>query len=148
MGASRLRKGRHSVSGQIYSITFSTKDRRPILNFLSVSPMAAVFTGGDFLRGSELLAWVFMPDHVHLLVQLGNQESLSDFVRRFKIETARSINRHYQSQGVVWSRGFYDRAVRNEDDLTAIARYIVLNPVRAGLVESVRQYCLWDAVWV
>jgi REP element-mobilizing transposase RayT len=48
----------------------------------------------------------------------------------------------------IWQRGFYDRSIRKEDDLIDIARYIVANPVRAGLVTSIRDYPLWDSIWL
>jgi REP element-mobilizing transposase RayT len=47
-----------------------------------------------------------------------------------------------------WQEGFHDHALRREEDLRDIARYIVLNPVRAGLVRNIREYPLWDAVWL
>ncbi len=40
----------------------------------------------------------------------------------------------------VWQRSFFDHALRDEESLEAVARYIVSNPVRAGLVEDWRDY--------
>lgn len=51
-------------------------------------------------------------------------------------------------QGRLWQPGFHDHAVRREESLEAIARYIVANPLRAGLVKKVGDYPLWDAIWV
>jgi len=48
----------------------------------------------------------------------------------------------------VWQRGFHDHAVRREEDLQALARYVVANPVRAGLVQRTGLYPHWDAIWV
>ncbi|NUT74814.1 hypothetical protein HNO86_07130 [Pseudomonas sp. C1C7] len=42
----------------------------------------------------------------------------------------------------------YDRAVRREKDVKHLARYVVANPIRAGLVERVHDYPLWDACWL
>ena len=47
-----------------------------------------------------------------------------------------------------WQDGFHDHALRKEDDLIDVARYIVANPVRAGLVRKVGDYSLWDAKWL
>ncbi len=63
----------------------------------------------------------------------------------------RSARRLGQVGGVaapVWQRGFHDHAVRREETLRDIARYIVANPLRRGLVHTVGDYSLWDAVWV
>ncbi|MGH8412134.1 MAG: REP-associated tyrosine transposase, partial [Pseudomonas sp.] len=38
--------------------------------------------------------------------------------------------------------------IRRDEDLPAVARYIVANPLRAGLVEKIGDYPLWDAVWL
>jgi putative transposase len=38
--------------------------------------------------------------------------------------------------------------VRKEDDLVGLARYLVANPLRAGLVQRIGEYPHWDAVWL
>ncbi len=48
----------------------------------------------------------------------------------------------------LWQKGFHDRALRREEDLVTVARYVVANPLRAGLVEKLGDYPLWDAIWV
>lgn len=89
-----------------------------------------------------------MPDHLHLLIQLGDGAGLSAAVRRIKAVTARVANCVDQRSGPVWMPGFHDRAVRAEDDLAAVARYVVRNPVRAGLSNTSGAYPYWDAVWI
>ncbi|MFP3408382.1 transposase, partial [Pseudomonas sp. SIMBA_065] len=48
----------------------------------------------------------------------------------------------------IWQPGYQDHALRREERLVHVARYIVANPLRAGLVKSVRDYPHWDAVWL
>jgi REP element-mobilizing transposase RayT len=48
----------------------------------------------------------------------------------------------------VWQPGYHDHAVRQDEDLRAMARYVVANPVRAGLVKDIGDYPHWDAVWL
>jgi REP element-mobilizing transposase RayT len=93
------------------------------------------------------LAWVVMPDHFHWLVELRNS-ALEDLALRVKSHTARNVNKALGRSGKFWQRGFHDRAIRYEEDLQSVARYIVANPVRAGLVRRVQDYPLWDALWV
>jgi putative transposase len=45
-------------------------------------------------------------------------------------------------------KAFYDHAVRKDEDVQGIARYIVANPLRAGLVKHIGYYPLWDAIWL
>jgi REP element-mobilizing transposase RayT len=94
------------------------------------------------------MAWVLMPDHLHWLIQLGDRHSLSEVIRMFKGRSSLAINTVLERAGAIWQRGFYDHALRREEDVEDIARYIVANPVRAGLVRSVREYSLWDAKWL
>ena len=89
-----------------------------------------------------------MPDHWHGLVELGATDTMSTLIGRIKGTTARATNAYRQSRGPVWADGFHDHALRAEDDLLAVGRYIVLNPVRAGLVRSPGEYPFWDAVWL
>ena len=58
------------------------------------------------------------------------------------------LNRYRGNHGRVWQDGFHDHALRREEDLRAAARYVVANPLRAGLVETIGQWPLWDAVWL
>jgi len=89
-----------------------------------------------------------MPDHWHGLIELGESESLSDLLRVFKANVSRRLRVHWPELGPVWGKSFHDRALRHEEDAIALARYIVLNPVRAGLVGKVGDYPFWNAVWL
>ncbi len=89
-----------------------------------------------------------MPDHWHGLVQLGMQGDLSGAMHRAKGRSARCWGREAGTSGGLWQPGFHDRAVRRQQDVRRAARYIVANPLRAGLVTDVLQYPFWDAVWM
>jgi REP element-mobilizing transposase RayT len=91
-------------------------------------------------------AWVIMPDHFHWLIEL-KDSTLSTLMRRAKSRSAHSINRMLGRQGKVWQMGYHDRALRAEKDIKSVARYIVANPLRAGLVGRVGDYPLWDVGW-
>ncbi len=95
-----------------------------------------------------MLAWVLMPDHVHWLLQLGTENALDGVVRRLKAASARAANRAVGRSGALWAPAYFERALRAEDDVAGVARYIVANPLRAGLVRSVRDYPFWDAAWL
>ena len=148
-GKANLRRGRSSENGQIYLITFCTVDRA---NIFSNREFARTFVlslhSRSLLRQSKLLCWVLMPDHWHGLIELGPLDALSTLTGRIKGATAHAVNSVRGTRGVVWSDGFHDRALRTEEDLLDVARYIVLNPVRAGLVQRAGEYSWWDAIWL
>ncbi len=87
-------------------------------------------------------AFVLMPDHLHWLFTLGEGADLSGVVRGVKAVSAHRIGM------ALWQKGFHDHAVRSEESLVEIARYLIQNPLRAGLVSRVGLYPHWDAVWL
>lgn len=144
-----LRKGRYSEPGRVYLVTTVTDMRRPLFADFSLGRLlVGEIRGADRAELCETLAFVVMPDHLHWLVRL-RSEALSPLVLRVKSRSAIAINRHRREPGIrVWQKGFHDHAVRCDEDLRALARYVIANPTRAGLVRSVRHYPLWDALWL
>jgi len=143
-----LRKGRFSEPGHTYLLTAVVHNRLPIfadwrIGRLLVSELRAAEK--DDLAQS--LAWVIMPDHWHSLITL-QTGTISNFMQRIKGRSAIAINRALGNQGKLWQKGFHDRAIREEEDLQVIARYIVANPLRASLVKKIGDYPLWDAIWL
>mgnify|MGYP001616252228 CR=1 FL=1 len=95
------------------------------------------------------LAFVIMPDHFHWLIALSERIDLTGLMHSVKGHTAREIKRVMGGDGkAVWQAGYYDHALRREEDVKTFARYMIMNPLRAGLVEDIWSYPLWDAIWV
>ncbi|MCP2229553.1 REP element-mobilizing transposase RayT [Pseudomonas silensiensis] len=134
--AHRLRTGRYSEPGQIYLLTAVVLNRQPLFHDFKSGRLVV-----DALKTAEQegfatsLAWVVMPDHFHWLIELQNIQ-LPSLMARTKSRIAVTLNRSAGRQGPVWQHGYHDRAIRKEEDLQAVARYIVANPLRAGLVEG------------
>ena len=148
-GARQLRKGRYSEKYRIYHITTRTSDRRPVFSSFRNGRILVRALQRQQLDGHlESLAFVVMPDHLHWLLQLTDKRTLSSCVNFAKSLSAREIRMTRGFEGAVWQRGFHDRAIRREDDLVHVARYIVANPLRAGIVDSIRDYPVWDAKWL
>lgn len=148
-GHRALRRGRSSQQGQAYLLTTATLSRRPLFSdWQLASIVSATLHETRLWRDARLLCWVLMPDHLHALVSLGN-EPLPALLRRVKAVTSKTANAVLPSpHRQVWAPAYHDRALREEEDLVSMARYIVLNPVRAGLVKRAGDYPFWDAVWV
>ncbi len=70
-----------------------------------------------------------MPDHVHLLITLGERLSLGKTLSRLKAKTSASLGAH----NLTWERGFFDHRVRPDEDRASIFHYIYMNPYRANL---------------
>ncbi len=144
-----LRKGRFSAPQNIYFVTTVTHQRKPY--FENFACGRVVISEMRRLHEQKLLnsfAWVLMPDHLHWLFQLGEGISLSSTMKLFKGSSARGVNKFLGQSGAVWQKAFYDHALRHEEDLRAVSRYMIENPLRAGLVKDIHQYSLWDSIWL
>lgn len=81
----------------------------------------------------QLLAWVIMANHVHVLLR--PHAPLSKILMNVKSSSARQANTLLHRTGEhFWQDESYDHWVRNDRERDSIKRYIHLNPVRAGLV--------------
>ena len=137
-----LRNGRFSEAGRAYLVTTVIRDRRPLLSdFHRAATVARAISHLDTF-GHHTLCYVVMPDHVHWLVQLGDRHTLSRLVAMMKSLSARQIGMP------VWQAGFHDHAVRDGVDIREMARYVIANPLRAGLVTRVGDYPFWNATWL
>ncbi|KAA1188976.1 transposase [Pseudohalioglobus sediminis] len=143
----RLRRGRVSRPGQIYLITTATYGRQPIFSDL-VLGRCVVHSLRDAHGAARTLAFVVMPDHLHWLMQLQAGPDLSAVIRHVKSRSSHAVQQRLGTQTPVWQRGFHDHALRREEHILNCARYVIANPLRAGLVERVGDYPLWDAQWL
>jgi REP element-mobilizing transposase RayT len=148
-GHQALRRGRWSQPGQVYLVTFTTHRRVPVFQSWTTARIASrAIVDNRLWQSSSLLAWVLMPDHWHGLVALGEIGDLPSTIRSLKTNASRHVRRDTPGIERVWASGYHDHALRSEESLRAIARYVVLNPVRAGMVRRVGDYPFWDVVWL
>jgi putative transposase len=127
--------GRHQ-----YSLTFCTRDRHRA--FTSAPPVADAWS--QILRAAreehiDVLAYCFMPDHLHL-VAFGTREDadLRGFIRKAK---QYSGYEHAQRTGDrLWQRYGHEHVIRDDERLERVVRYVLENPIRAGLARSVQEY--------
>ncbi|WP_447798634.1 REP-associated tyrosine transposase [Pseudomonas moraviensis] len=144
----RLRRGRCSEPGRAYLITVVVYQRRPIFTDWRIGRLlVAQLKRAQDQQWVKSIAWVVMPDHLHWLVQLENA-SLERLMQTVKSRSTLTINRALNRTGAFWQTGYHDRAIRDNEDLRPYARYIIANPLRAGLVKKVADYPLWDACWL
>ena len=87
----------------------------------------------------RVLAWVVMPNHVHLLVEIW-QKPMSELLLGWKGYTARRINRVLGRRGKLWQDDYWDRYIRDEAHYCKVVHYIESNPVKAGLVKTPEQW--------
>ena len=124
-----------------YLLTFCTANRQPIF----VAPQAANLvtqcvrqTAGE--ESFLLIAHCVMPDHVHLLVE--GQSDAAELKRFMKIAKQRITYSLREKQGMkcALQEGYHDWVLRREESTEDFIRYILANPVRAGIVEDPEDY--------
>jgi REP element-mobilizing transposase RayT len=144
----RLRQNRYSEPGRAYLITSVVHKRQPVFSDWQTGRLLASQLRQAHEQGlAESIAWVVMPDHFHWLMQL-RADDLGDVIGSIKARCTQAVNRKTGRRGPLWQSGYHDRALRDGEDLKPFARYIVANPLRAGLVQKIGDYPLWDACWL
>jgi putative transposase len=93
----------------------------------------------------RLLAWVVMPNHVHVLFQPIGQWTVASVVASWKKFTARKISDHQGANAEppstpVWQREYWDRYIRDAKHLERTIEYIHSNPVKAGLCVTTKSW--------
>ena len=78
-------------------------------------------------------AWAVMPNHGHAVLKPLVDHALEDVVRSWKGFSSRMINAHLGRKGTLWQSEPYDHLIRNGDSFLRLSKYVLDNPVKAGL---------------
>ena len=93
----------------------------------------------------KLICYCIMPNHVHLVFELLSKErNVGEIIGSIKKYSARRANKILRKDGTFWQAESFDRLVRDEVELYFTIKYVLLNPVNAGLVENWKK---WDGTY-
>jgi putative transposase len=126
-------------------LTFCTRYRRDYFRDAATVDLVRV----QFLRTSktekfEILAYCFMPDHVHAVAEgLAADSNLSRLVRLMKQYSGYAFRQRTGRR--LWQESYFDRTLRADEALPVCIQYIIANPVRAGLVTMPSEYPYWGS---
>lgn len=157
----RKRLKRRETADQVRFITFSCHRRLPLFSHPRICEnFLDLLLGATRTRALEVIAWVIMPEHVHLLLRPGPTEPLGSTLARLKSAHAkRVISRWRELDAPILRRvtaddgparffqpgGGFDRNVRDDSELAREIRYIHDNPVTRGLVSKAEEW-RWTSV--
>lgn len=152
--SNRLREYDYSLAGG-YFVTICTWQRKCLFGEIVDGEMQLNNLGNHVCetwtgiprhyRHVALDAFVVMPNHIHGIIYISDVETraglkpaptdkwhdLSEIIRGFKTFSSRRINESRNNQGwPVWQRNFYDRVLRNGDELTRARAYTINNPLQ------------------
>lgn len=96
----------------------------------------------------DLVAYVVMPNHVHVLIKTYKGFPLSDVIHSWKSFTAHEIKTCLEKRGgcgrdaraPIWQRDYFDRFIRDERHFAQAINYIHENPVKAGLCSHATEW--------
>jgi len=128
-----------------YFLTICTYQRKRTL--VDADTIALVWSQLLHIAVAEkfvFLAYCFMPDHLHAIVT--GQSETGNFLRFVSSAKQQSSFAFAQITGRrLWQEGYFDRTVRRDESVPELIKYIIENPVRAGLVRTVGAYPHWGS---
>jgi putative transposase len=124
----------------IYFVTLCVQARRRVIDNPRVHDAFVRFGQQGVAHGCHLGRYVLMPDHVHAFVSFAGTSApqttmLSGWAKALKGCVSRAW-REAGFDGVRWQKGFFDHVLRTSESYAEKWRYVLLNPVRAGLVAT------------
>jgi len=122
-----------------YFLTLSCYKRNPyFLDSSTVHLLIPILITTSTKFDFTIYVYCFMPNHLHLLTTGGADADLPRFVQAFKQKSSYTFR---CTKGMkLWQRSYYDHVLRHDEALADIAKYILNNPVRGGLVNDFREY--------
>jgi putative transposase len=122
-----------------FSVSVTTHQQQPVFtDAAEVDRYRKMLEDAARETGFRLLAYCFMPDHLHLLVQGSEGSNLAQLVKTFK--QASSYDYKRRAGRPWWQRSYHDHVLRGSDELQPTIEYILENPIRAGLVDNPGAY--------
>ncbi len=131
-----------------YFLTFCTAGRHSVFeDETTVNTALAQILRAATQEDFDIPAYCFMPDHVHLLVEGTSATSdLRRFVKLAKQYSGFEYKREHSQR--LWQPSYFDHVLRDEEATWSVARYIVGNPLVAGLAERADEYAFLGSATV
>jgi putative transposase len=125
-----------------YFLTMCTHRRAPVfVDGASIEEPLDYLLRTSTDEACAVIAYCFMPDHLHVLVEGRSARSdLRRFAKTYKQRSGYAWKQRHSRQ--LWQRSYYDHVLREDEDTLGVARYILENPVRAGICRDPRGYPL------
>ena len=96
-------------------------------------------------HGVKIFGFCLMPNHFHVVLEPAHQTALSQFMQWLLTSHVRRYHQHYGGSGHVWQGRFKSFPVQRDEHLITVLRYVLQNPVRAGLSSTPREW-LWSSL--
>jgi REP element-mobilizing transposase RayT len=130
----------YDQAGPVFHCRLGCLDRKPYLSEPVLADLVVEALRFRHAHSAEIFAFCVMPDHLHLLLSLlPPGVPLSRWVGDLKRWISHEA-REATGRGFAWQPNFFEHVVRRDEALSAVARYILDNPVRLHLVSRWQDY--------
>ena len=136
---------RYYIPGAAVFITQVVQDREPVFrDYRSMSLLRETLRKVKKLHPFNMLGYVFLPDHFHLLLQPTGESNFSDIMHslkpNFTKEYKRMIDLSSSQSMKFWQKRFWDHIIRDDKDFENHLHYIHYNPVKHGHITDPRDW--------
>ena len=145
---------RVKLKGSTYFFTLVTYQRQRI--FSSPEPISLLTDSINRIKTYHpfiIEAYCILPDHIHFIWTLPEDDNnysmrisqikrrfTNEYSKRFEISIEKNESRQKRKESTIWQRRFWEHWIRDENDLNRHIDYIHYNPVKHGLVNSVKEW--------
>jgi len=130
----------YAMPDMVVHIIIGTHAKKPYFSGPKVAAsLTSMIKEVSLEKGNRIHAYCVMHDHVHILVDASDKCGVIDFIKVVKGRFSASSRKAYPHTRL-FQRSFYDHILRKDEDVMAVARYVIANPVRAGIVDEVGKY--------
>ena len=140
---------RLNIPGGTFFFTVTLADRSSNLLVANIDRLRDAYRSVAERRPFETVAICILPDHIHAILTLPEGDAdypglwsliKAGFSRGLPAASSRSESKIAKREKGIWQRRYWEHAIRDDDDLGRHIDYIHLNPVKHGLVRSVRDW--------
>ncbi|HYP61967.1 MAG TPA: transposase [Thermomicrobiales bacterium] len=136
----RLDLATYAVPGLVWQVTVGTRERQPVLGdpWIAETVIESIIFQCAKAK-AELLIFCVMPEHVHLVIVVGEEGDLISILHDFKSFTTNRWRKR-TGQNKLWQESFHDHGVRRSERMDELVAYVLQNPVDAGLATDWQDY--------
>jgi putative transposase len=131
-----VRYRRNRIAGATYFFTVTLRDRRSDLLVREIDSLRAAWRVAAKRIPHAVIAAVVLPDHLHAVIRM--MDASADYPRLWQ-DIKKGFTRRVVPVGAPspWQSRYWERTVRDEDELQMLVDYVHINPLKHGLVEAV-----------
>lgn len=132
---------RYYIPGSAVFITQVVQDREPVFRDpTNIDLLCEILRSVKTIHPFRTLGYVFLLDHLHLIIQPTGESNFSDIMHSLKMNFTREHKKRIglsPSQSMkFWQKRFWDHVIRDDRDLENHLHYVHFNPVKHGLAKD------------